>query len=154
MLLKKKKKKEGEQPWMQPGGSSRVVGAHHEKLSLKLNLPCLHGLVVWGPGFTVMATLCYLMSLSGETLREIIPELNRICFEWSEMSRARLCRRSPPLPCCVNNGKASCLSVGQGCTSPGFHLQMNSWPWWKCWGAAATMKGIHREMQFVNQLVC
>ena len=82
--------------------------------------PCLHGLVVWGPGFTVMATLRYLMSLSRETLREIIPELNRICFESTEMSRARLCRRSPPLPCCANNGKASCLSVGQGCTSLGF----------------------------------
>lgn len=67
-----------------------------------------------------MATLHYPMSVSKKTLREIIPELNRICFESAEMSRARLCRRSPPLPCCANNGKASCLSVGQGFTSPGF----------------------------------
>ena len=93
---------------------------------------CCHG------NFVLSDVLCR------ETLREIIPELNRICFESAEMSRARLCcpsRRSHA----GNNGKASCLSVGQGCTSPEFHLQMNPRPWWKCSEARATMKRLHRE---------
>lgn len=42
-----------------------------------------------------MATLRYPVSMSGETLKEIIPELNRICFESTGMSRGPGCADDP-----------------------------------------------------------
>lgn len=93
------------------------------------------------------------MSLSRETLREIIPELNRIRFESNEMSRARQRQRSPPLPCCANNRKASCLSMGQGCPSPGFICKWILGRDESVEGPEPHFKDNNRKMQFVTQLV-
>lgn len=72
--------------------------------------------------------------------------------DWDEQDQA--VPTIPAAPMLREQWEGILSLCGAGLHFSGFHLQMNSCPWWKCWGARATMKGIHREMQFVNQLVC
>lgn len=87
---------------------------------------------------------------------KIIPELNRICFRASRDEQAGPSPLSPALtlPCWGTMGSHPVSPQGWDTLLAGVSFANESPRWWKCWERSPTMSGTHRELQFVNQLVC